>query len=58
MAPALRELHGCNSTGDVDRVDRGGPGRKGRVANTRELIVPNWAYIIPYQIREDCNRFM
>jgi toxin ParE1/3/4 len=33
-------------------------GRKGRVANTRELIGPNWPYIIPYQIREDCNRFM
>ena len=28
-------------------------GREGRVKNTREWAVPNWSYLIPYQIRGD-----
>ncbi len=29
-------------------------GRPGRVLGTRELVIPNTAYILPYQIRSDC----
>jgi toxin ParE1/3/4 len=29
-------------------------GRKGRLVETRELIVPGTAYIIPYRIKNDC----
>lgn len=30
-----------------------GLGRAGRVKGTRELVVPNTPYIIPYRVRED-----
>ena len=28
-------------------------GREGRAKNTREWVVPNWSYLIPYRIRGD-----
>ena len=30
-----------------------GMGRPGRVANTRELIVPKTRYIVPYRMRDE-----
>jgi toxin ParE1/3/4 len=29
-------------------------GRPGRVLGTRELVVPDTSYIIPYRVRRDC----
>ena len=45
----------------VVAVDRGisqlrdypASGRPGRVAGTRELVLADWPYIIPYRVRED-----
>jgi len=30
-----------------------GIGRQGRVADTRELIIPNTPYIVPYQVKNN-----
>ncbi len=39
----------------VDRLARHPAiGRPGRVAGTRELVVPNTSYIIPYRVRGNC----
>ncbi|WP_164309148.1 type II toxin-antitoxin system RelE/ParE family toxin, partial [Pseudomonas viridiflava] len=30
-----------------------GMGREGRVENTREWVVPDWSYLIPYRVKGD-----
>jgi toxin ParE1/3/4 len=34
-------------------VDQPSIGRQGRIANTRELIVPDTPYIIPYRVKNN-----
>jgi len=38
--------------------EQSGLGRAGRVAGTRELIVPNTRYIVPYRVKDDCLQIL
>lgn len=33
-------------------------GREGRISGTRELTIPDWPYLIPYRVRNNCLQIL
>ncbi len=51
---AARALYERIEAVATDIIDTPYIGRPGRVPGTRELVITNTPYILPYQIRSDC----
>ena len=50
---AAKELYGRIESTANELVDNPYIGRPGRVPDTRELVITNTSYILPYQIRQN-----
>lgn len=51
---AAKVLYERIETVATELFDNAYRGRPGRVPGTRELVITNTSYILPYQIRSDC----
>ena len=50
---AAKELYERIETFATELIDNPYTGHPGRIPSTRELVITNTAYILPYQIRQD-----
>ena len=50
---AAKELHERIKTVVAELIENPFTGRPGRVPGTRELVITNTSYILPYQIRQN-----
>lgn len=50
---AAKALHERIETAATELIDNPYIGRPGRVPGTRELVITNTSYILPYQISQD-----